>query len=338
MRESAADIFRVRPDDEEYLVRARAEAEYWARSNAPGLSDAAAGAGGGLGQSHYNRRYTGDGSVHWFETIARYGEFRKGLVLGAGGITQEARILETNPSLDLTVLDISAGALASREEELASRFPGRVATGVADFNFIDLPEAAYDLIVSSSAIHHVMNLEHLAYQVNRALTPDGYFFLDDYVGESLRRFTPEKKLAFELIYNRELTRQGRRPSSLEWSNGDDRSSPFCGVRSAEILSIFRTYLREVDVRTAGALWYPLLFARDVRPPPPQSLRWRIVRIPGIRKVSRWIGRHQTKSSEWFFNPIYIQQLLDVSDRLTDAGELLPTNAFAVYQKDRGAGE
>jgi SAM-dependent methyltransferase len=253
-------------------------------------------------------------------------------------MTQEARILETNPSLHLTVLDISAGALASREQELAVNFPGRVATGVADFNFIELPEAAYDVIISSSAIHHVTNLEHLAYQVHRALTPDGYFFLDDYVGESFRRFTPEKKLVFELLYNRDLVRQGRLPSSLEWSNGDDRSSPFCGVRSAEILPVFRKYLYQVEVRTAGALWYPLLFASDVRPPPPASLRWRIIALPGIRKIARWNGRRRSRSSEWFFNPLYLQQLLDVGDRLTDAGELLPTNAFAVYRRSRPAGE
>lgn len=336
MPEPAQDLLRVRPDDDEYLARARAEAAYWASSNAPSLSDAAAGPGGALGQRHYNWRFTGDEDLQWFETIARYGDFRRALALGAGGIKQKARILETNPGLHLTVLDISAGKLASREEELAAQFPGRVATGVADFNFLDLSADSYDLVVSSGAIHHVTNLEHLAHQVNRALTPDGYFFLEDYVGESMRLFSPEKKLVFELLYNRDLVRQGRQPSALEWSNGDDRSSSFCGVRSADILSVFRTYLHEVDVRTAGGLWYPLLFATDVRPPPPQSLRWRIVAIPGLRKISRWIGRRQTKTSEWFFNPLYIQQLLDVSDRLTDAGELLPANAFVVYRKKDGA--
>ena len=36
------------------------------------------------------------------------------------------------------------------------------------------------MIVSSSTIHHVTNLEYLACQINRALTPGGHFFLTDH--------------------------------------------------------------------------------------------------------------------------------------------------------------
>lgn len=321
---------RVRPDDVAYRAQARAEAKFW--ETAPGWSDAAAEPANDVVRAHYNRRFTGDAHVPWFDTIARYGDFRTGAVLGAGGIPQEARILETNPGLRLTIMDISPGPLANRERDLAPRFPGRVATQLADLNFIDLPENAYDVIISASAIHHVTNLEHLAAQVERALKPDGYFFLHDYVGESRRRFTPVKKLVFELLYNRDLVRQGRLPTALQWSDGDDTSSPFCGIRAAEILAIFRAQLQEQEVRTAGALVFPMLFIRDPRPLPNPSLRWRISTQPGLRKLMRNVNERFGSGSRSLLSPVFLQQLLDVSDSLTDAGELLPTNAFAIYRK------
>ena len=235
----AASPMRVRPDDREYPEMAAAEAEYWA--TAKGLADMADSPGPDQVQRHFNRRFTGDEQTRWFDTIHRYGDFKRGLVLGAGGVTREARLLETNPHLHLTIADISPGALEQRRELLA-RFPRRVDTLVADFNFIELEEGAYDLIVSSSAMHHVINLEYVAAQVNRALTSDGMFFLHDYVGETKRRFSAEKRAAFEEVYNRDLVRQGREPSTLVWSDGDDRSSPFCGIRAADVLPAFRERL------------------------------------------------------------------------------------------------
>ena len=322
-------LMRVQPDDPAYLAQARAEAKFWI--TAPGLSDAAVELRNPIIRGHYNRRFTGDPDVPWFETIASYGSFRSGAVLGAGGIPQESRILEMNPSLHLTIIDISPGPLADRDRELAPRFPGRVTTRLADLNFIELSEAAYDVIISASAVHHVTNLEYLASQVRRALKPGGLFFLADYVGESMRRFTPAKKLAFELVYNRDLMRQGRLPTSLSWIDGDAAASPFCGIRAAEILPTFRQHLAEQSVRTAGGLVFPMLFARDPRPIPHASWRWRISSRPGFRRIARMLSQRFGPPKGSLLGPHFLQDLLDTSDRLTDAGEILPTNAFAVYR-------
>src|SRR4029078_11301476 len=116
----------------------------------------------------------------------------------------------------------------------------------------------------SSVMHHVINLEHVAAQVQRALTAGGYVFLEDYVGESKRSFSPEKKLAYELVYNREMTRQGRRPAQLTWTNEAADASPFCGTPSGDILRAFGQHLAEQEVHTTGALWLALLYGRDPR--------------------------------------------------------------------------
>jgi SAM-dependent methyltransferase len=321
---------RVQAQDPTYVAQARAEAQFW--TNGPRWADAAAETANIIARRHYNLRFTGDPHLPWFETIARYGPFHSGAVLGAGGIPHEKRILETNPSLRLTIFDISPGPLAERDRALAPLFPGRVQTQRADLNFIQLPADAYDVIISASAIHHVTNLEYLAEQVRRALMPGGYFFLHDYVGESRRRFSPLKKLVFELLYNREMTRQGRLPVELEWSTGDDVTSPFCAIRSADILPVFGERLAVQQLRTTGALVFPMLFSRDPRPPARASLRWRLSTTRGLRKIMRVINTRVSSAVDDLVSPAFLVQLLDIGDRLADAGEILPTNAFAIYRR------
>src|SRR4029077_13200974 len=68
--------------------------------------------------------------------------------------------------------DGGGGARRRRPAARAARFPGRVEARPADLNFVDLPAAHYDLVVSSSTIHHVTNLEYLASQIDRTLPPD----------------------------------------------------------------------------------------------------------------------------------------------------------------------
>lgn len=175
---------------------------------------------------------------------------------GTSGIEQEARLLTSNAELHLPFVDLSPGALARRHQLLEPRFPGRVATMLADLNFLELGDESYDLIISVSSVHHVVNLEHLAWQINRGLTPSGTFFLHDYVGECCFQFAPEKKRLSEVLSYREALRARRQPGVVWFGDGD--LSPFCGVRSNEILATFRQFFHEEDVRTAGALLVPVL--------------------------------------------------------------------------------
>jgi SAM-dependent methyltransferase len=325
---TSATTMRVLPDDPEYRRMAAAEERFWASGKGL-LERSQDGDGDSLIERHANRRFTGDEGTRWFETICRHGEFRRGLALGASGIKQEARILETNPSLHLTVLDISAGAIERRKRELAPLFPGRVEARVADLNFIDLEPESYDMIVSSSVLHHVINLEHVAEQVNRALTRDGLFFFHDYVGESRRRFSSVKKLVFELVHQREMMRQRRLPTPLEWITGDDGTSPLCGVRAADTLGVLAARLHAVEVRTAGALTFPMLFARE------KGSMFGSGRVPPLmfrvrRRIRRTLGLERPGPAIRL-NDAYVQDLLDTGDRLSDAGVLLPSNAFAIYR-------
>jgi SAM-dependent methyltransferase len=215
-----AELLRVTPDDERYRRMAAAEASYWEAPHPLGIESPWEHTPEQVTDRYVNERYTGSPDVRWEDTVHRHGPFRRGLALGTSGIEQEARLLTSNAELHLTFVDLSPGALARRQQLLEPRFPGRVATMVANLNFLELGEESYDLIISVSSAHHVVNLEHLAWQINRGLTPSGTFFLHDYVGECCFQFAPEKKRLFEVLSYREALRAGRQPGVVWFGDGD----------------------------------------------------------------------------------------------------------------------
>lgn len=317
-----SSLLRVRADDPEYRRVAAAEAAYWQNVLPGSLEDVEKHYRVGRNERYMNMRFTGEPRTHWTESIARWGTFRHGLVLGTSSLRYEARILVTNPGLHLVFVDLSVGAVARRADVLGKRFPGRVSTATADLNFLEIPAATYDLVVSSSTVHHVTNLEHLAFQVNRGLTAGGHFFLEDYVGEPRFLFSDAKKRLFDVVYHRDLAAQRGRKPGLVWLDASDLS-PFCGVRSDEILDVFRVYLEEVQVRTAGTLSNAVMRSRPADYPFPVS-PWKI-------RLARWRKRLGLQRAD-LLGKRFLDELFLVGDVASEAGIVRPSVAFAVYRK------
>lgn len=320
-----ADVFHIERDaGYERLVRE--EAAYWDQPQPFGVDVTTPETA-----PYQNRRLTGDASRAWFETIADYGPFRRGLALGTSGVKLEASILRQNPGLHLTFCDISQASLAARADELGREFPGRVETREVDLNFAEFSADSFDLIVSASSIHHIANLEHVAYQANRALTADGYFFLQDYVAESHFDFSDEKRRVFEAVLAEERARHPQIAGwYIEWPQREQHS-PFEAVRSAEILGVLRAYLREERLASAGALLTMLLL-----------LRYREPRAPvGRGGANSMLGRIAARVMRRRLTPrddrtallrLIASDLIVLDEILCDAGVLLPSNAFAMYRK------
>lgn len=328
MSAQRTDTYRVQRD-EKYLRDLAAEAAYWDQPQIytldlllPGLLD-----------EYYNEQFTGDRLTPWWETIPRYGSFRRGCALGLGGLKRESRILELLPSLHLTIYDISEEALARRESELLARFPGRITTEVADLNFIQLAPDSYDFMLSDHCMHHVLNLEHIAYQINRALAPGGYFFLSDYVGEAKFQFAAEKKQRFEELIDQLRSRHpALRYWRAEWAQLEpwDFYSPFEAIRSDETLGIFRRYLSQVSAVSTGTLIFLVLWLRPTDQAAPVSLG-PVGRV--LRFALRMIGRYPDKSSGDLLSLLReVGRDLIRTHRTASSGSLLPNLAFAVYQK------
>lgn len=319
----SASLLRVTADAPEYRRLADAEAEFWRRPHPFGLEALEDIHREGPVDRYVNARFTGDPTVHWYDVVHRRGPFRRGLMLGTSLLRLEARILETNPELHLTFLDISDGPLRRRAEILGARYPGRVAIATADLNFAELAPETYDVVLSSSTIHHVTNLEHLAFQINRSLVSGGWFFLEDYVGEPRFGFADAKKRLFEVVYNRDLARQHGRGGGLLWKDASDLS-PFCGVRSSDILPVFRSVLEEVELRTAATLTVPLLRSQpfdDTHQDPP----WWKIQIALLKR------RFRMQRAD-ILSDAFLKELFLVGDTAADAGLVLPGTAFATYRK------
>jgi SAM-dependent methyltransferase len=321
--EQTRDIFHIR-EDADYARRLRDEAAFWDRPQTFGVDMRIPAI-----DTYQNERFTGDASVAWYETIPQHGTFRRGLALGTSGLVQEATILRQNPELHLTFCDIAADALEQRARELGREFPGRVATQQVDLNFVELPEEAYDVIVSASSVHHLTNLEHVAFQVNRGLTAEGRFFMQDYVGEAGFQFDEPRKRFYTLLFAR---LQARHPYLRSWRIAwadPAEFSPFEAIRANETLGIFRRYLDEVSVRRYGAVLALLLFLRPDAPAAPAA---------GIGGLLRWLTRLPRRRDESATNDLTEvlrrlgPELLWLDAVMGDSGLLEPGNAFAVYRK------
>lgn len=328
---TAPPITTARRGDPEYERLAAEEAEFWRTQSGGFLERVERDAVDSPFERYTNRRFTDDERTPWYEMIPRYGAFKRGLALGTSGMAQDARILEANRGLQMTFSDISAGSLERWDETLGRRFPGRVHTQAADLNFAELPESSYDLIVSSSTLHHVVNLEHVATQINRALTPDGTFFMQDYCAESYFLFDERKKRIFEELFNRDIARQpGRKPGVVWINDRREGRSPFCAIRSSDILRTLGERLELRRLRTAATISGLLIFCM---PADGSTIGRRELRLRRIldraRRLTPILRRF---ASPPILNREFVEELLVADEVICDADIFLPANAFAVYGK------
>ena len=259
---------------------------------------------------------------------------------------EEAVILRSNPSLHLTFIDISGKALARREEQLVPAFPGRVATRQTDLNFIELEKYAFDLVISDSTMHHLLNLEHVAHQINESLASGGYFFYHDYVGEARFQFSQEKKRFFEAAF---AAAQQRYPFLRSWhvawpETSDWPHSPWEAIRSDETLDVFREHLQVVSVRSTWPIATLWLFLRNTEEPrriqvSRQGLRQRIRSTVGslVRRSGRDLFSGPLPLQAWLVRRRLFSALLMLDGIMSDAQILRPSRAFAIYRKKAAGG-
>jgi SAM-dependent methyltransferase len=217
---------------------------------------------------------------------------------------------------------------------LGRAFSGRVHAIQADLNFLELPAKKYEAIISSGALHHIQNIEHVAAQINNALVDGGYFFLQDYVAEERFQFSETKKRIFEAFLSYEkrrgLVAEAARtafPLLEPWEH-----SPFEAIRSTDTLPVLATYLDQLSVRTSGAMTGLILFVPPAGPPPRGlPLPTRLLR-PVASHLPPRARRLLPMGARARIDPRFLSDLLMLDDICCDSGIVQPYNAFAVYRK------
>jgi len=112
------------------------------------------------------------------------------LDLGCGGGNAEITMAQNGLFDSMVAYDPSPGAIEVARKQAAEAGVSEIDFRCAEVNEIELPEAAFDVAHINMALHHVLELEHVLYQINRALKPGGVFLANEYVGPSQFQFSP----------------------------------------------------------------------------------------------------------------------------------------------------
>ncbi|HEX7155549.1 MAG TPA: class I SAM-dependent methyltransferase [Thermoanaerobaculia bacterium] len=252
---------------------------------------------------HYHARTLLDG-LPWEQWAGhRLGRpAARSLDLGCGAGEKSLTVFKAGSTVETHGLDISEERIAAAERMRREHgIPGEFR--VADVNTAILPPKTYDLIYSSHSLHHFLALEHVMEQVHEALTPEGLFILEEFVGPTQFQWTDRqielvKTLMAMLPDDLKMLRWGAvKPYEGRPTVADVvAASPFESIRSAEIVPLFRRYFRVVELRNLGGTLQHLLYN-------------------GI--VHNFTLDRKDASA-------YVQAIIDVEDALVDAG-MLPSD-------------
>ena len=196
------------------------------------------------------------GETDWYDIfIHKHKPVDVGLSLGSGIGRQQKELLDKGfvkkwESIDLIVHKNEVMYLKSEEMNLIN----------GDRNFIELPEDRYPFIFCHGVLHHIINLEHLLFQINKALTENGLFIVSEYVGEKKQQWQDNKIV----LIKEKLT--GNFGSRYPFLNLDFDKRPILNrrplesIRSNEIpLLLKKTFENSTEYEFLGIpLLYPVI--------------------------------------------------------------------------------
>jgi SAM-dependent methyltransferase len=173
----------------------------------------------------------------WYELLSsNYSEKPFGLSLGTGSGRHQVALKNKGfvkrwESIDLVIKRgefLKYGSAADIEMQ-------------NDLNFINLRENRYPLIFCNGVLHHIVNIEHLIWQVNKALTDDGIFIMVEYVGETKWQWRDKKIKVINDLLKKMIPAEFegykiKRPSI--WYMNESR--PLESVRSEALLPVINS--------------------------------------------------------------------------------------------------
>lgn len=190
---------------------------------------------------------------------------RRSLDLGCGSGLKSVAVFEAGATERADGIDVSEERVAEGERARAAlAMPGRFR--VTDVNNCRLERNAYDLIFSSHSFHHFLELEHIMREVSAALTDDGLFILEEFVGPTQFQWTDQQIDVVKSLMSllppelRMLRWNAVKPYEGRPTVADVvAASPFESIRSADIVPLFRRHFHIVQQRNLGGTLQHLLY-------------------------------------------------------------------------------
>ncbi len=181
--------------------------------------------------------------LDWFQDAFRGLRFERALSVGCGTGALERDLLQRGICENIDAFDGSIGSLAT-----ARSLEPRVRYYASDFNRPALPRNHYDAVFCHQSLHHVAKLEKLFRAILLALKPDGYLYIDEYIGPSRSDWTHALIADADAVYRSVVPREARNEHLAAPIVPEDPSE---AVRSSEIVTQLEHGFDIVAVRPYG---------------------------------------------------------------------------------------
>lgn len=211
-------------------------------------------------QERYQYLATGGKGTNWTEFCLS--EYLSGalpvermLSIGCGDGSLELQLAGYECFREFDAFDIAEGAITAARTRAKDARVENVNFAVRDVNQLTLDSKHYDVAWFNMSLHHIEALEHTCSEVARALKPDGFLFVNEYVGPSRFAFTARQKRVLALVNelipaqylrlpppSRKIRSTAPIPDPAEVAQVD----PSEAVRSADILKVLPQYF---DIQT-----------------------------------------------------------------------------------------
>jgi 2-polyprenyl-3-methyl-5-hydroxy-6-metoxy-1,4-benzoquinol methylase len=242
--------------------------------------------------ARYNQKVT-EGTTYATWTELLVGEFLKGktpvsrmLSLGCGDGSLERTLAGMKAFEQCDAFDIAPSAIEAAQNIAKEQGLVNIHYDVQDLNHTIFLANQYDAAWFNASLHHILALEHVCQETARTLKPDGFLFLNEYIGPSRFNFTERQKevmrAAFTLIPQRfrrnfvpgassQYQESAPIPDPFEVYNADPTES----ARSSEIMQTIEKYFEIARYyRIGGTILQFLLagLAGNFHAEDPESMR------------------------------------------------------------------
>jgi len=134
--------------------------------------------------------------------IARLAQLPRSRMLslgcGAGGL--ELEVASQVPQAEILALDVNPELLERGQQAAHKRGLRNVRFERVDLNCAQLPPRAFDVVFCHAVLHHLVELEHVAQQIRRALRPEGELVIVEIVTRNGYRMWPETRRVARALF------------------------------------------------------------------------------------------------------------------------------------------
>jgi SAM-dependent methyltransferase len=221
---------------------------------------------------------------------------------GAGGL--EFDLARLNAFTNFDAWDLAAGSIEQAQRRAAEQRIAGLNFAVQDAETARIPRGAYDAVWFNMSLHHIGELERVLGNVATALKPDGFLFLNEYVGPDRFDFSEREKEIMSCVFRllpsrfRRSFAPSQRGQTIETASFPDpadvaRADPSESIRSGDIIPCVQARFDIVEWNPCGGTLLQFLLGN----------------IMGN-------FREDDRASR----PI-LQMLFDIEDTLIEAGEI-----------------